>query len=278
MVALHNQITQKDAEIQTANGKITALQAQTDALTAENADLLGRIQAATATINEATQNLQQLSDPANYNEAELARAFAEIDDSIREVSNALDDANPADQPARPPMSKNLMDLLAPPARPNPFEEPGNAAPAPGNQAQAQAPPQAQTQPQTRTQARAAKAVNNDTVITLTNFNDKSQFNMTVGEIVDALRKKAGTSPKHAEALKDVYAARTTDAVVAALAGLTIKNNRITGGKRSKTKKNKKQKGGFKYSNKAKRASFGISRSTASNRKSGRSSRNTTSKR
>jgi hypothetical protein len=59
---------------------------------------------------------------------------------------------------------------------------------------------------------------------------------------------------------------------------SIKNNTVMGGKKRKTKKNKKQKGGFKYSNKAKRTPFSVSRSTLSNRKSSRSPRNTTSKR
>jgi hypothetical protein len=185
-------------------------------------------------INEATQNLQQLSDPASYNEADLTLAFNEIEKSIQDISNALQGSAPG-----------------PPA-------PG---PAPGPR----------------------RSFDNNTPIHLTNL-DGTPFTMTAPQIIAALREKpvkdnfTGGPSKHAIALNAVHDARDEQQVVDALAGITLKNNKITGGKKHKTKKNRKQKGGFKYSKKAKRTPFSVLRSTVSNRKSSRSLRNTTTKR
>ena len=264
MADLQNQINQKDAEIarltQESTGtssqiqaqlaqqqtditayqqQITVLQKQSDDLKQENDNLIQRIIAATTAINDATQNLQQLSDPTNYNQAELAQAFEEIEKSIQDISNALQDSVPG--PVAGP--------VAGPRRGGP-----------------------------------RRGLDNPDIHLQNIAGDKTPFTLKLQQLIDILKTKpqknnnTNDPSKYAIALKAVREAKNEQEVIAGLTGVDIKNNTIMGGKKHKTKKNRKQKGGFKYSNKAKRTSFSVSRSTLSNRKSSRSLRNTTSKR
>lgn len=226
---LQEQVAKQQADITAYQQQITVLQKQADDLKQENGDLIQRIIAATTAINEATQNLQQLSDPSSYNQAELAQAFKEIEKSIQDIYNALEGTT---------------------------SEAG-----PGTK----------------------RGLNDNPDIHLQNM-DKKPFSLKQRQLIDILKEKpqkdnfTGGPSKYAIALKAVQNARNEQEVIDGLKGIEIKNNTVMGGKKRKTKKNKKQKGGFKYSNKAKRTSFVVSRSTLSNRKSSRSLRNTTSKR
>lgn len=224
---LQAQLAQQQTDITAYQQQLAVLQQQTDELKKENDDLIQRIIAATTVINNATQNLQQLSDPTNYSQAELAQAFAEIEKSIQDISNALQNSTPEGGPG------------------------------------------------------SRRGLNNPD-IHLQNM-DKKPFTLKQRQLIDILKEKPqidnftrGPS-KYALALQAVQNARTEQEVLDGLKGIEIKNNTVMGGKKHKnqkhrTKKNRKQKGGFKYSNKAKRTSFGVSRSTSSNRKSSTSLR------
>ena len=230
---LQAQIAKQQAEITAYQEQITVLQKQADDLKQENDNLIQRIIAATTAINEATQNLQQLSDPSSYNQAELAQAFKDIEKSIQDIYNALEGSTSEAGPVAGPGSK--------------------------------------------------RGLNDNPEIHLQNM-DKKPFSLKQRQLIDILKEKpqkdnfTGGPSKYAIALKAVQNARNEQEVLDGLKGIEIKNNTVMGGKKRKTKKNKKQKGGFKYSNKAKRTPFSVSRSTLSNRKSSRSPRNTTSKR
>ena len=228
---LQAQLAQQQTDITSYQQQLAALQQQTDELKKENDNLIQRIIAATTVINNATQNLQQLSDPTNYSQAELAQAFAEIEKSIQDISNALQNSAPDAAPDAAPGSRRGL---------------------------------------------------NNPDIHLQNM-DKKPFTLKQRQLIDILKEKPqidnftrGPS-KYATALKAIQNARTEQEVIDGLKGIEIKNNTVMGGKKHKnpkhkTKKNRKQKGGFKYSNKAKRTSFGVSRSTSSNRKSSTSLR------
>jgi chromosome segregation ATPase len=230
---LQAQLAQQQTEITAYQQQITVLQKQTDDLKQENGNLIQRIIAATTAINDATQNLQQLSDPTSYNQAELTQAFEEIEKSIQDISNALQ---------------------------------GSTAPVAGP---------------TRGPRRG---LSNPDIHLQNMVGDKKPFTIKLQQLIDILKGKqqknnnTNDPSKYAIALKAVRQAKNEQEVIAGLSGVDIKNNTIMGGKKHKTKKNRKQKGGFKYSNKAKRTSFVVSPSTVSNRKSSRSLRNTTIKR
>jgi predicted nucleic acid-binding Zn-ribbon protein len=226
---LNQQIAQQQAAMTDLQTQITVLQKQSDALTQENGNLIQRIIAATTAINNATENLQQLSDPTSYNQAELAQAFEEIENSIQDISNALQ----------------------------------GSTPGPGR-------------------------LSGNPTIHLQNMN-KTPFTLKQRQLIDILKEKpqknnnTNDPSKYAIALRAIQSAKNENEVLDALKGIDLKNNTVMGGKKHKnqkhkTKKNRKQKGGFKYSNKAKRTSFIVSPSTVSKRKSIRSLRNTTSRR
>jgi predicted nucleic acid-binding Zn-ribbon protein len=230
------QLAQQQTDITAYQQQITVLQKQSDDLKQENDNLIQRIIAATTAINDATQNLQQLSDPTSYNQAELAQAFDEIEKSIQDISNVLQGSAPGPRPGPGPRGGPRRGLD------NPDIHLQNIA------------------------------------------GDKTPFTLKLQQLIDILKTKpqknnnTNDPSKYAIALKAVREAKNEQEVIAGLTGVDIKNNTIMGGKKYKTKKNRKQKGGFKYSNKAKRTAFSFSRSTLSNRKSSRSHRNTTTKR
>jgi chromosome segregation ATPase len=114
MNALNDQIVAKDEEIsklkqdtgakavelqktvdtltqQTQDNQITIqqLKQQLESLKLENDDLVQRIIAATQAIMEATSKLETLNDPSSFDEAGLEQAFAEVEKSIQEISNAI---------------------------------------------------------------------------------------------------------------------------------------------------------------------------------------------
>ena len=86
---LQAQIEQLTREKQEKDAQIAQLQGQITDLQNENQDLINRIIAATQAIAAATNRLQELNDPAAFNEAELDVKFQELEASVQEISNAI---------------------------------------------------------------------------------------------------------------------------------------------------------------------------------------------
>ena len=86
---LQAQIEQLTREKQEKDAQIAQLQGDITALQTENQDLINRIVAATQAIAEATNRLQDLNDPAAFNEAELDAKFQELEASVQQISNAI---------------------------------------------------------------------------------------------------------------------------------------------------------------------------------------------
>lgn len=99
---LQDRITALTNQQTTLTNQITALQQQVQALTEENEDLIQRIIAATRAISDASNSLRQISDndPAQFNQDELDKSFAEIEASIQAISNSLS-GNPPRGPRVP---------------------------------------------------------------------------------------------------------------------------------------------------------------------------------
>ena len=86
---LQAQIDQLTREKQEKDNQIAQLQGDITALQTENQDLINRIVSATQAIAEATNRLQDLNDPATFNEAELDAKFQELEASVQQISNAI---------------------------------------------------------------------------------------------------------------------------------------------------------------------------------------------
>jgi chromosome segregation ATPase len=86
---LQAQIDQLTREKQEKDNQIAQLQGEITALQTENQDLVNRIIAATQAIAEATNRIQELNDPAAFNEAELDAKFQELEASVQQISNAI---------------------------------------------------------------------------------------------------------------------------------------------------------------------------------------------
>jgi chromosome segregation ATPase len=86
---LQAQIDQLNREKQEKDNQIAQLQGDITALQTENQDLINKIIAATQAIAEATNRLQDLNDPAAFNEAELDAKFQELEASVQQISNAI---------------------------------------------------------------------------------------------------------------------------------------------------------------------------------------------
>lgn len=87
--ALTEQINDLTKQNQEKDQTVQQLQEQLNNLQAENEDLTQRIIAATVAIIEATNRLQELNNPASFDQAGLDAAFAEVESSIQEISNAI---------------------------------------------------------------------------------------------------------------------------------------------------------------------------------------------
>lgn len=220
---LQGQIDTLNREKQDKDNQIAQLQAQITALQNENTDLVNRIVAATQAISDATNRLNELNDPASFNEAELDAKFQELEASVQQISNAIQ---------------------------------GN--PVPVNQASG----------------------NQIPTVTRLKFDTPINYkgtDFTVGTIVNTLKSKpqvdrnTGGPSKYAAALTAVHNAATPGEVLQALNsnGIDVKNGAIFGGKKSKkTKKVRKQKGGYTYKTNSKRKSISTTssiRSTARGR-------------
>jgi polyhydroxyalkanoate synthesis regulator phasin len=214
--------------------EINALKAQIQTLTEQNTDLQNRITAATSAINDATQNLAQLTDDS-INQANLQGindAFSELEKSIQAISIAIDAAPPV-SPEAPPANPGTP-LAAPPA---------NVLPP-------------------------------DTLITISSNGVKATLPLSIIITnLKKKNAQVGRDPnnKYAVALAKIQNAKNVQDVNNALFGLTFKNGAFMGGKTKKTKKNrknkntKKQKGGFRYSSNSRRRSLSSSRKTTTSK-------------
>ena len=185
---LNREKQQKDAQIDQLLRDITTLQT-------ENQDLVNRIIAATQAISAATNRLQELNDPASFNEAELDAKFQELEASVQQISNAIQ---------------------------------GNAQGGP------------QGGPQGRPQIQRIPG-------TTRILYENTQF--TFDDLRAQLQAKARQDPrpnnKYSQALQQLQGANDEDDVTGILqanAIMTSRNGTIKGGK--KTKKHRKQKGGY----------------------------------
>lgn len=86
---LQQQIAQLTKQNQDAQTVTTSLESQIQSLQAENEDLTQRIISATQAIMAATDRLQDLNRPDQFNQSELDATFVEITQSIQEISNAI---------------------------------------------------------------------------------------------------------------------------------------------------------------------------------------------
>ena len=204
---------------------ITKLQEENAALKAENQDLIQRIIAATQSIAEATNRLQELNDPAAFNQNDLDIKFQEIETSIQDISNAI-----------------------------------------------------QGNPSSSNPSSSVQRIPNDTQFVFEN----SQF--TFGSLIAQLQQKAQQDArpdnKYRITIRQLKNANDISDVMAILqrSGISTKRNgSIMGGKKAKkTKKIRKQKGGYTYNNSLKRQR--ISTTTSSIRSSSGRGRKTYSKR
>ena len=116
---LQAQIDQLTREKQEKDNQIAQLQGDITALQTENQDLINRIIAATQAISEATDRLQDLNDPAAFNEAELDAKFQELEASVQQISNAIQGNPVANNQAsgRPIAGQSIL----PPATPIVFK-------------------------------------------------------------------------------------------------------------------------------------------------------------
>lgn len=106
---LQAQIEQLTKEKQDKDSQIAQLQGQITDLQNENQDLINRIISATQAIADATNRLQELNDPAAFNETELDAKFQELEASVEQISNAIQGSSLANKQASlQPVSGNRL--------------------------------------------------------------------------------------------------------------------------------------------------------------------------
>jgi len=86
---MRRQIDELNRQNQELQQNIQQLQEQLRVLQEENEDLKNRIISATMAIMEATNRLQELNDPSSFDQAGLNSAFAQVEASIQDISNAI---------------------------------------------------------------------------------------------------------------------------------------------------------------------------------------------
>jgi predicted nucleic acid-binding Zn-ribbon protein len=209
---LQQQIEQMTKDNVAKDAQIVQLQGQISTLQAENQDLVQRIIAATQSISEATNRLQDLNDPAAFNQNDLDAKFQELEKSIESISNAIQGNTSAN---------NVPNVLNLPNVPN------------------------------------LQKISNDTQFTW------RDIQYTFGSLIKKLNQKAqqDTRPdnKYKMTLQQLRNASDVTDIISILdhSGITAKTNgELMGGKNAKkTKKIKKQKGGYTYKAASKRRSI-----------------------
>jgi len=228
------------ANIQCTQGQATAqiegLNQQIQQLTQQNEDYKNRIIAVTQAINQATQNLGQLTN-VNIdakNSQQITSAIETIEQSIKNISMALDSQQPQQIQQQQIQQQQIQ--------------------------------QQQIQQQEQIQQSQRKQWSNqyppsvmDPNTTLSLFGVQ---NFKLGNLMNGLKEKSlenqkpfkqGYQDRFAQALNEIQDAKTPQAIQSILQSKQIKYNRqqgYYGGKKTKknkkNKKTKKQKGGFRY--------------------------------
>ena len=236
---LQAQIDQLTREKEAKDSQIAQLQADIAALQTENDDLIARIVAATQAIADATNRLRELNDPATFNEAELDAKFQELEASVQQISNAIQ-GNPVAN------NQAAAGQIAQGQNSNVDQEPRRVT----IQGQGRLPP--------------------DTPIQINGQNiPLEEIRKQLSEKKRLLsRNNPKAANKYANALNAIQMATSQEDVIRGLQSnnVTIKNGAVMGGK--KTKKNRKQKGGYTYKSNLKRRSISTTssiRSSASGR-------------
>jgi len=233
-------IAQNDANIDASQaqlrGQIDVLNGQVAALTTQNADLKSRIEAATVAINQASGNLEQLINafPNAQSNEDFRGIFDEITQSIQDIDHLIEG--------------NGIPI-----------NPGPVPPVP-----VPVPPRSKT--------RNNSVLPPDTMITVQTI-EGTPLQIRFSTLVVDLGNKRGVQ-KYIQTLAEVRAATTPEEVSRILQkdGIKYKNGKMMGGR--KTKKLRKQKGGFLYKTNTKRRSLSSNskrRSRSSFRKSNKSS-------
>jgi predicted nucleic acid-binding Zn-ribbon protein len=237
-------IDQSQAELRE---QIRVLTEQVATLTGQNADLTGRIEAATVAINQASDNLEQLINafPNAQSTEEFRALFDEITQSIQELDHLIEgNGMPLQPPPPPPGMPPGSPPVSPPVSP--------AAPA---------------------RRRPQPALDPNTIISVP-VAGGANIEVRYSKVIVDLNNKRSIK-KYADAIPQVRAATTPDEVAQALRANGIyyqPSGNMKGGR--KTKKLRKQKGGFVYKVNTKRRSLSSNskrRSRSSSRKSNKSS-------
>ena len=218
--AVNQTSDQLNALTQTENElkqKIDQLNQQIQQLQNENQDLQKRIVDATKAINSAIENLQDISDDAknNQNTENISKLFAQVEASIEDISRSIQG-----QSAQP------------------------------SSASSAALPQAPASNSTISPSQPVVGING------------APQGFTFQDLLQQLQRKStsiapGRPNKYSDALSQLRVINNINQVPQILNsnGIIFKNNNIFGGKKYKTKKMKKQKGGFTYKPNSKRKSL-----------------------
>lgn len=237
------QIVDKDAEITRLNNESAArqgdnenasraLQQQIDQLKAQNENLIQRIVQATQAINQAADDLDAISKgvPNATTQQEVNALLEEIERSLENIGRAIQgQAAAANVPPPPPPLVASQQILAP-----------------------------------------------DAIVQVLDAATGSpvdvQFAKILNEVTGKSKIKGQQGQKYRDALNELHSVTNAADVPNILRrhNVGFKGNQIFGGKiKNKTKKNRKQKGGFTYKSTSRRRS--ISSSPKSNRRTSRRS-------
>ena len=109
---LDNRRGELEAQNEANTRRVAELERALQDLQAENQDLQQRIIAATQAIIEATGRLNELNNPDDFNQADLNQRFQEIEQSIQDISNAIQ-GHPGNPPSAGVRSASARQLRMP---------------------------------------------------------------------------------------------------------------------------------------------------------------------
>lgn len=236
---LQDRLTTKHTE---SSSEAERLQNEIAALKSENEMLIQRLIAASKAISDAVENLQMLTDnvPDVQNQQEVDQLLKGITDQIEESIINISRATQGQRPVVPPPPPLGEELPIPP----PLQNQGSLYKLPLN-----------------------------TNITLTDLYNNKPVTMPFSELIKLIERKArqpGVSDVYRRALTELQSANNQQEVLNAMRNkVSLKNGIIMGGRR--TRKNRKQKGGFTYNKNSKRRQ--ITMRTTHRRSSSKTSKN-----
>ena len=216
----------------TSQDQLQLLQKQIDELKTENENLIFRLRAATESIKYATDKLEEL-----MNSVPNAQTKQEVDALLNEIEATISDISSTaqGQPIRGTGEKLGM---------------------------------------------GESKLPDDTIIPIYDKNTKTNVGMSFSALKDQLKTKSEQvfrntnikNNKYERALKEMESIQSPDEIGPILRnkGINIKDNNVMGGR--KTKKNRKQKGGFIYKSNTRRKILSNNSRRSSKRSSRRSSR------